>query len=138
MSDLLLLAIGLLVGLLLGGLFAGLWVGGRLRVQSQRAEATTDELRRQLEMDRQDRTVLGKELAEAQQARAAAETRIEGVTKQLADQKSLLDQARQELLHSFQGLSGEALKQNNEAFLKLASVSFEALHAKADGALQQR
>jgi DNA recombination protein RmuC len=30
------------------------------------------------------------------------------------------------------------LKQNNEAFLKLASVSFEALHAKADGALQQR
>jgi DNA recombination protein RmuC len=138
MSDVVLLAIGLLVGLLLGGLFAGLWVGGRLRVQSQRAEATTDELRKQLEFERQDRTVLGRELAEAQQARAAAEARIEGVTKQLADQKSLLEQARQELLHSFQGLSGEALKQNNEAFLKLASVSFEALHAKADGALQQR
>ena len=138
MSDFILLAIGLLVGLLLGGLFAGLWVGGRLRVQSQRAEATADELRRQLELDRQDRTVLRRDLAEAQQARAAAEARIEGVTKQLADQKSLLDQARQELLHSFQGLSGEALKQNNEAFLKLASVSFEALHAKADGALQQR
>ena len=138
MSDLILLAIGLLVGLLLGGLFAGLWVGGRLRAQSQRAEATTDELRKQLELDRQDRTVLGRELAEAQQARAAAEARVEGVTKQLADQKALLEQARQELLHSFQGLSGEALKQNNEAFLKLASVSFEALHAKADGALQQR
>ena len=138
MSDLILPAIGLLVGLLLGGLFAGLWVGGRLRIQSQRAEATADELRRQLELDRQDRTVLRRDLAEAQQARAAAEARIEGVTKQLADQKSLLDQARQELLHSFQGLSGEALKQNNEAFLKLASVSFEALHAKADGALQQR
>ena len=138
MSDLILPAIGLLVGLLLGGLFAGLWVGGRLRIQSQRAEATADELRRQLELDRQDRTVLRRDLAEAQQARAAAEARIEGVTKQLADQKSLLDQARQELLYSFQGLSGEALKQNNEAFLKLASVSFEALHAKADGALQQR
>ncbi|MBM4127749.1 MAG: DNA recombination protein RmuC [Nitrospira sp.] len=138
MSDLLLPAIGLLVGLLLGGLFAGLWVGGRLRIQSQRAEATTDELRKQVELDRQDRTVLGRELADAQQARAAAEARIEGVTKQLADQQSLLDQARQELLHAFQGLSGEALKQNNEAFLKLASVSFEALHAKADGALQQR
>ncbi|HEX5645951.1 MAG TPA: DNA recombination protein RmuC [Nitrospira sp.] len=138
MSDLILPAIGFLAGLLLGGLFAGLWVGGRLRIQSQRAEATTDELRKQLEVDRQDRTVLGRELAEAQQARAATEARIEGVTKQLADQKSLLDQARQELLHSFQGLSGEALKQNNEAFLKLASVSFEALHAKADGALQQR
>lgn len=138
MSDLLLPAMGLLVGLLLGGLFAGLWVWGRLRIQSQRAEATTDELRKQLALDRQDRTVLGKELAAAQQARAAAEARIEGVTKQLDDQQSLLDQARQELLHAFQGLSGEALKQNNEAFLKLASVSFEALHAKADGALQQR
>lgn len=138
MSDLILPAIGLLVGLVLGGLFTGLWVWGRLRVQSQRAEATTDELRKRLELDRQDRTVLGKELAEAQQARAAAEARIEGVTKQLADQQSLLDQARQELLHAFQGLSGEALKQNNEAFLKLAAVSFEALHAKADGALQQR
>ena len=138
MSDFILLAIGLLIGLLLGSLFAGLWVGGRLRMQSQRAEATTDELRRQLESDRQDKTVLGRELAEAQQARAATEARIEGVTKQLADQKSLLEQARHELLHSFQGLSGEALKQNNEAFLKLASVSFEALHAKADGALQQR
>ncbi|MBH0198864.1 MAG: DNA recombination protein RmuC [Nitrospira sp.] len=138
MSDFILLAIGLLVGLLLGGLFAGLWVGGRLRVQSQRAEATTDELRKQLDLDRQDRMVLGRELAEAQQARAAAEARIESVTKQLADERTLLDQARQELLHSFQGLSGEALRQNNEAFLKLASVSFEALHAKADGALQQR
>lgn len=138
MSDFILLAIGLLVGLLLGGLFAGLWVGGRLRVQSQRAEATTDELRKQLDLDRQDRMVLGRELAEAQQARAAAEARIESVTKQLADERMLLDQARQELLHSFQGLSGEALRQNNEAFLKLASVSFEALHAKADGALQQR
>ena len=138
MSDFILLAIGLLVGLLLGGLFAGLWVAGRLRVQSQRAEATTDELRKQLDLDRQDRMALGRELAEAQQARAAAEARIESVTKQLADERTLLDQARQELLHSFQGLSGEALRQNNEAFLKLASVSFEALHAKADGALQQR
>ncbi len=138
MSDFILLAIGLLAGLLLGGLFAGLWVGGRLRAQSQRAEATTDELRKQLDLDRQDRMVLGRELAEAQQARAAAEARIESVTKQLADERTLLDQARQELLHSFQGLSGEALRQNTEAFLKLASVSFEALHAKADGALQQR
>jgi len=87
MSDFILLAIGLLVGLLLGGLFAGLWVGGRLRVQSQRAEATTDELRKQLDLDRQDRMVLGRELAEAQQARAAAEARIESMTKQLADQE---------------------------------------------------
>jgi DNA recombination protein RmuC len=68
----------------------------------------------------------------------AAETRIEDATKQLADQKALLDHARQELMGSFQALSGEALKQNNEAFLKLAAVSFESLHVKAEGTLLQR
>jgi DNA recombination protein RmuC len=126
------------IGLLLGGLLAGLWVGGRLRAQSQRAEATADELRAQLDRERQEGATTRLAFAEAQQARVSAETRIQDMTQQLADQKALLDQARQELLHSFQALSGEALKQNNEAFLKLAAVSFEALHIKADGALQQR
>lgn len=138
MSDVLHLTSGMAIGLLLGGLLAGLWVGGRLRAQSQRAEATADELRKQLDRERQDGATTRHAFAEAQQARVSAETRIQDVTQQLADQKTLLDQARQELLRSFQALSGEALKQNNEAFLKLAAVSFEALHIKADGALQQR
>ncbi|MBH0196975.1 MAG: DNA recombination protein RmuC [Nitrospira sp.] len=138
MSDFIPLLAGLAIGLLLGGLLAGLWVTSRLRAQSQRAEATVDELRRQLDRERQEEAMVRQALAEAQQARTAAETRIEDVTKQLADQTALLDQARQELLGSFQALSGEALKQNNEAFLKLAAVSFEALHVKAEGELAQR
>ncbi len=132
------LAVGLGIGLLLGGVLVGLWVMSRLRAQSQRAEATVDELRKQLDLERQEGFLVRRELTEAQHARVAAETRIEQTTKQLADQKNLLDQARQELMGSFQALSGEALKQNNEAFLKLAAVSFESLQVKAEGELAQR
>jgi DNA recombination protein RmuC len=132
------LAVGMGLGLLLGGVVVALWVGNRLRAQSQRAEATVDELRNQLDHERQELLLVRKELAEAQHARIAAETRIDDATKQLAEQKSLLDHARRELISSFQALSGEALKQNNEAFLKLAAVSFEALHVKAEGDLAQR
>jgi DNA recombination protein RmuC len=138
MSEMIPLAVALAIGCALGGVLAGLWVTTRLRAQSQRAEATVDELRKQLEQERQEGALVRRELAETQHATVAAETRIEEATKQLADQKSLLDQARQELMGSFQALSGEALKQNNEAFLKLAAVSFEALHVKAEGDLVQR
>jgi DNA recombination protein RmuC len=113
-------------------------VTARLRAPSQRAEATVEELRNQLDRERHEMSLVRQELAEAQQARTAAETRLDDATKQLADQKALLDHAQQELIGSFQALSGEALKQNNEAFLKLAAVSFEALHVKAEGDLAQR
>lgn len=138
MSETFTLVAGLGIGLLLGGALAGFWVAARQRARSQRAEATVDELRAQLDREREAATAVRRELAEAQQARVAAETRLAESVKQLADQKQLLDQARQELVGSFQALSGEALKQNNEAFLKLAAVSFEALHAKAEGDLAQR
>ena len=138
MGEMIPIAVGLGIGLLLGGALAGLWVTTRLRAQSQRAEATVEELRKQLELERQEGARIRRELTDAQHAQVAAETRIEDTTKQLADQKVLLDHARQELMGSFQALSGEALKQNNEAFLKLAAVSFEALQVKAEGQLAQR
>jgi DNA recombination protein RmuC len=137
MNETIALVAGLGIGLLLGGALAGFWAA-RLRAQSQRAQATVDELRAQLDRERDAATAVRRELTEAQQARVAAETRLAESVKQLADQKQLLDQARQELVGAFQALSGEALKQNNEAFLKLAAVTFEALHAKAEGDLAQR
>jgi len=125
-------------GLLLGSLFVGLWVTSRLRPEARRAEAIVDELRNQLENERTGVASLRQELAEAQQARVAAETRTEAAARQLADQKTLVDSTRQELIGSFQSLSSEALKHNNEAFLKLAAVSFETLQVKAEGDLAQR
>ncbi|MDH5253622.1 MAG: hypothetical protein OEW25_09880, partial [Nitrospira sp.] len=76
MSDVIYLAAGLTVGLLLGSLLAGVWITGRLRAQAQRAEATTDELRKQLDRERQEGALSRQALAEAQHAQTVAETRI--------------------------------------------------------------
>jgi len=138
MTEMIPLLTGFGAGLLLGGLLVGLWVTGRLRAQSQRAEATVDELRTQLDVERAAAASLHEKLSEAQHARITAETRLEEAARQLTEQRSLIDHTRQELVESFQALSGEALKQNNEAFLKLAAVSFETLHVRADGDLAQR
>ncbi|MDH5740242.1 MAG: DNA recombination protein RmuC [Nitrospira sp.] len=138
MTEAIPLLIGFGIGLLLGGVLVGLWINGRLRPQAQRAEATTDEVKKQLERERAETLSLRQALSQTQQARVMVETRMEDTTRQLTEQKTLLDQTRQELVGSFQALSGEALKQNNEAFLKLAAVTFETLHVKADGDLVQR
>lgn len=138
MPDTVTLVLSFGVGLVLGGLLVGLWITGRLRPQAQRAEATVDELRKQLEREQEAILSVRQAWTEAQQARVTAETRMEDTTRQLLEQKALIDHTRDELMGSFQALSGEALKQNNEAFLKLAAVSFETLHVKADSDLVQR
>lgn len=143
------LLLGILVGLILGAMTGGFLVSSRSsrRFQQQsveqngraeRAESLAAELRRQAEQDRLEAERLRTDLALAQQARAASDTRVEEAQKNVAEQKHLLDHARQQLLESFQALSNEALKQNNQAFLNLARVSFETLQAKAEGDLSQR
>lgn len=138
MDEAIFFAAGTAIGLFLGGVIVALWVTGRWRAHSQRAEATVDELRQQLDRERQELSLVRQELTEAREARVAAETRIADAAKQLVEQQALLDHVRQELIGSFQALSGEALKQNNDAFLKLATVSFEALRVKAESDLAQR
>ncbi len=138
MPDTVTLVISFGGGLVLGGLLVGLLITSRLRPQTQRAEATVEELRKQVELERAALVAIRQELSVVQQARVTAETRMEDTARQLTEQKNLLDHTREELIGSFQALSGEALKQNNEAFLKLAAVSFETLHVKADSDLVQR
>jgi DNA recombination protein RmuC len=138
MPDTVTLVISFGGGLVLGGLLVGLLITSRLRPQTQRAEATVEELRKQVELERTALVAIRQELSVVQQARVTAETRMEDTARQLTEQKNLLDHTREELIGSFQALSGEALKQNNEAFLKLAAVSFETLHVKADSDLVQR
>ncbi len=138
MTDLFSILLAFAGGLLAGGLLMSLWITSRLRPQTQRAEATADELRKQLGRERDTLMSVQQTCTEAQRARVMAETRLEDTARQLVEQKALIDHTRQELMGSFQALSGEALKQNSEAFLKLAAVSFETLHVKADSDLVQR
>jgi DNA recombination protein RmuC len=141
--------LGILVGGLLGALIVGVWVAARVRAQAQaqlqvigeraqRAESLADELRRQVLQNCTDLDRIRRELSEATHARAVAETKAAEAALHLNEQRTLLGQARQELAETFQALSGEALKQNNEAFLNLARSSFETLQAEAKGDLAHR
>jgi DNA recombination protein RmuC len=141
--------VGTAVGLAVGVLVTGWWV--TVRVQSryharllesgeraQRADALAASLQQRVDDQQSEMGQLRDTLAASQQGRTKAETRMEEVTRSLEDQKSLLAQARQELHDSFEALSGQALKQNNEAFLDLARTSFATLQAEAKGELSQR
>ena len=136
-------------GVLLGVLAASLWWSARLRKRFQaqideavervhRAETLAEELRRVEAQDRAALERLRADLAEAARARAVAETQAAESGKHVEEQKLVLAQARHELAESFQALSGEALKQNNDAFLSLARSAFQTLHAEAKGDLAQR
>ena len=149
MIDSMVFGAGVLVGGLLGALIVGFWVAARVRAsmqaelltigeRAQRAESLADELRRRAERDRLDLDRVRQDLSEASRARAVAETKATEAVLHLNEQKTMLGQARQELAETFQALSGEALKQNNEAFLSLARSSFETLQAEAKGDLAQR
>ena len=149
MIDVTVFGAGVLVGCLFGALIVGFWIASRVRAnaqaqllatgeRAQRAESLADELRRQAEQGRLDLDRVRQEFSEASQARAVAETRTAEAALHLNEQKTLLGQARQELAETFQALSGEALKQNNEAFLNLARSSFETLQSEAKGDLAQR
>lgn len=128
------ISLGMVGGLVAGVLIAGIRTAGRI----QRAEAESAALRKQLVDDREELTRVRAALAEAQYGQAVAETRCEEMFKNLQEQKTLLAQARQELVEAFRALSGEALKQNNQAFLDLAKSSFQTLQAEAKGELLQR
>ena len=142
-------AMGLLAGLILGGFAVGVWVSTRLRngfqiqlvnavERAQRAETLAEELRRCRDADQDALDRVRRELAETCRARAVAETQVAETVKHVEEQTALLAQARQDLAESFQALSGEALKHNTEAFLNLAKISFQTLHAEAKGELAQR
>ena len=68
----------------------------------------------------------------------AAHSRTVRVEQKLDDERraheerlETLNEARKELADAFQALSGEALRQNNTAFLELARTQFEGMQAQA-------
>lgn len=141
--------VGGVAGLGVGILVTGWWVTARTQSRvhaqllesgerAQRADALAAALQQRLDDHQAEMGQLRQALTESQEGRTKAETRMEVMTRSLEDQKTLLAQARQELHDSFEALSGQALKQNNEAFLDLARTSFETLQAEAKGELSQR
>lgn len=66
------------------------------------------------------------------------ETRLEGESKKVRDQLSVLDEARQKLSDAFKSLSADALNQNNRSFLDLAKTALAETQEAARGDLERR
>ena len=126
-------AIALVLGLALG-IFIGwlLWRGARA---DSRLE---NELRQQLGQREAELDKLRGQIAEAGNARAAAEARQGAAEKLLAEQRALQDKALAELRDAFKALSADALKQSAPEFLRLAEQTFGKFQEAAKGDLAQR
>jgi DNA recombination protein RmuC len=99
----------------------------QLAASERRAAGAEDELR----ATREDRGKLQAELARAEATlaseRASAEERLR-----------LVDAAQERLTESFRALSATALRDNNEAFLNLATASLSQYHDAARAELEHR
>src|SRR5437660_1827221 len=128
------LAVGLVLGTALGAGILHARSSSRLAV----SEASAGERRRQLEQIGAESSDLKAKLEEEQRARVQAETLLQSEREKLQEEQKQFDESRARLSETFQGLAGEALKSNNQAFLELATQTLETLRAQGVGDLDQR
>jgi len=69
---------------------------------------------------------------------ATLETKVGMERKGIEEKVALLNQMEEKLRESFQALSSEALKSNNQAFLDLANQTLGKFHSEAQGDLELR
>jgi len=131
----------LTIGLMLGG--AGVWVWSRGKAKA--TERLIQELRGQKDSLQSDLSVRARETAELQQQvrneseqKVVAQIEHKQAQASLDEQRRLLDQAQVKLTHTFEALSAQTLKSNNQAFLDLAKSTFETIQAQARGDLDKR
>lgn len=128
----------ILVGVLVGGAVAWMLATARARGRAtaeqgelqQRAAAigsSLTEVRSQLGQREAAVEALRLQLQAEQQARVAADTRVEEVRKNVDEQKKLLDTAQLKLKEAFTALSADALRSNSEAFVKQAAEKVKPL-----------
>ncbi len=79
-----------------------------------------------------------RKLAQIRNENTQLKTTIELEIKNYNDKIKTLEHSRMQLAETFNALSGQALKQNNEAFLKLATENLKQFQVKAHGDLEQR
>ncbi len=139
-----LIAVGLV------GTFAG-WVaasilersrslGRQMQLESEfrTLEEFHKEARSDLETARLDLEQVRTSLSAEREGRVRAETRLEEMRTALEEQKVLLATATNRLTDTFNALSSNALKSNNESFIALATQTFDKLLADSRGDLTRR
>jgi len=133
--------VGAVVGLAVGGAVAyalSLRAKRAAETRAAGAEAKVGELRTQIARAEEDFRDLRKGLDAEREARVKAQTELAEATKNVQDQKKLLEQAQARLTDTFKALSDDALKSNNQAFLELAKKTLEGALAEAKGDLDKR
>src|SRR5437899_11369546 len=78
------------------------------------------------------------EISRLKEAQAELNTRLEAERTAAEEKLALLNLAKQELRNSFNALSSDALKSNNQAFLELAKTALEKFQESAQTDLGQR
>ncbi|HMC31861.1 MAG TPA: DNA recombination protein RmuC [Candidatus Angelobacter sp.] len=125
-GNLLLVALGAAVG------FAIAW----LLVRPNAAVLNT-----RLSLLQQELSVLRAEAAKTAKLKSEMdrlEATVAAERKANEEKAALLNRMEEQLRESFQALSAEALKSNNQAFLQLANVTLEKFHSEAQGDLELR
>lgn len=141
MTEAMFILIGLIFGAVVGWLLSSMRLTKQMmEIQGkvQAGESTIFELRQQIEKKDSELAKSCSELETERTARVTAETRLEEAKKGLDEQKKLLDEATQRLKDTFNALSADALKSNNQLFLELARKTLENLLTEARGDLGKR
>ena len=128
------LLIGLLFGATLGGLIAWLLVRARALLLGEQVRQSEQQLAQaRAELEGKNNLIL-----EASKTMAQLEATLEHERKAAEEKLALLKGAREELEKSFQALSAEALKDNNDSFLKLAKTAFGDYQNQAKSELEKK
>lgn len=133
--------IGAIVAWVISGARAKASLGSLLRDNEMRtaaAEARVEEMRQQVISAKNDFEAVRENLRQAETARASAETKAHETERNLAEQKSLLEDAKAKLSDTFRSLAAEALEGSNKGFLTLAEEKFKALKEEAATDLEAR
>lgn len=152
MSEWILLLIGIVIGIVVPGVPGYLYARSRYTAGRRDAETEAQQVRADLQVARAEAEQLRSRLAQTEQqlearredlARMGAEQaelreRLEQQKSQSEEKLKLVEQARVNLADAFKALSSEALKSNNEEFLKLAKTSLENYQQSAKEDLGNR
>jgi len=148
--------IELLIGIAVGAIAASVpwFILSRTRYQAghrdaaqSTAQAQTDlqiaqsenaQLRERLVQSEQSLETKRQEIAQLGAGQAELKERLEQERRQSEEKLKLVEQARTNLSDAFKALSSEALKSNNEEFLKLARTSLESFQKGARDDLGNR
>lgn len=143
----------LIIGVIAGGVVVWFFINSRVyekyskqitevEARARSAEAIVNELRQQLQVRESDINQIRRELDSERQQRIEITTRLEEAQNRLEDsyrnleeQKALIEIMKTELTDTFKAHASAALKSSNEDFLRLASEHLGKILAETKGKL---